>query len=182
MNPLFFHNQFYAQFRAPNADELTSYVLNKTENYSHYEWAEACVLKTITCPHQEVKELLSPSIRLFGEKLRNSFDCYHGDPWISCYENGSYQEIHDHDAHDFVSVFFPQEQEDDFGKFYFYDRNHIQVSNTWKDLIKFSERWIPDVKPGDIMFFPGHILHAVSPHNSDVVRKSFSANFNLILD
>ena len=178
MNPLFFQNQFYAQFRAPNADELTSYVLNKTENYSHYEWAEACVLKTITCPHQEVKELLSPSLKLFSEKLCNSFDCYHGDPWISCYENGSYQEIHDHDAHDFVSVFFPQEQEDDFGRFYFYDRYGNTLNKKWKNILNVDSSFSPIISPGDIIFFHSTILHGVTTHRSKKIRKTLSCNYN----
>ena len=38
---------------------------------------------------------------------------------------------------------------------------------------------LDDYKEGDILFFPGGILHGVSPHNSSVVRKTLSFNFDI---
>ena len=32
---------------------------------------------------------------------------------------------------------------------------------------------------GDVLLFPSHMLHGVSPHNSDIIRKTFS--FNVIV-
>ena len=33
---------------------------------------------------------------------------------------------------------------------------------------------------GDILFFPSHILHGLSSHNSDVIRKTLSFNFDIL--
>ena len=35
------------------------------------------------------------------------------------------------------------------------------------------------LKAGDIMFFPGYMLHGVSPHKSDIIRKTLSFNLDI---
>ena len=175
---LFTFNQFFVQFKAPNADELTSYVLNKSEEYIEFSWAAGCQLKTISCSAQEIGKLIEPSVDLFSERLGKPFRFNLSNPWINCYERGSYQDIHDHIESDFSSVFFPQEQEDDFGKFYFYDRYGNSLSPKWKKLFGLYDRWTPNISPGDIIFFPSNVLHGVSIHKSEKTRKSFSCNYS----
>lgn len=176
MIDLFAHNQFYVQFRAPNADELTSYVLNKTENYSQKEWTKGCQVKTIDCHWEECEQLLVPSIKQFGETLGVPFECSFNNPWINCYERGSYQEVHDHIENDFASVFFP-EVEKDFGIFYFRDRYSNSLKPKWRELFGLTEEAIPYISPGDIIFFPSTVLHGVKVHRSDKTRKTLSCNY-----
>jgi len=174
---LFSFNQFFVQFQAPNADELTSYVLNKSENYTAFDWAKGCQVQTIACPWEETDQLIKPSMQKFGESLGKSFSYTFHDPWINCYERGSYQEIHDHIEVDFASVFFPQ-QEDDFGQFFFYDRYNNSLKPKWKEIFGFRTTWTPQVSPGDIIFFPSTILHGVNVHHSKKTRKTFSCNYS----
>ena len=176
-NNLFSHNQFYIQFKAPNADELTSYVMSKEEEYTEFPWAETCKLKTISCPWQEIEELMKPSIEVFAQHLGKTFSYGFDDAWISCYENGSFQETHDHLEWDFSSVFFPQQQEADFGRFYFYDRYYNSLTSKWRQLFNTFSSWVPNHEPGDIIFFPSTILHGVTVHRSDKIRKTFSCNY-----
>ena len=42
--------------------------------------------------------------------------------------------------------------------------------------MKLSNIYYPEVKAGDVILFPSHMLHGVSPHGSDTVRKTFSFN------
>ena len=178
INNLFTHNQFYIQFKAPNADELISYVMNKEEEYIEMPWAKECKLKTITCPWQEIGELIHPSVDLFSQHLGKSFNYHYEEGWINCYERDFFQEIHDHaDYADFASVFFPQDQENDFGKFYFFDRHNNSLNTKWKQIFDITPSWEPYVSAGDIIFFPGNVLHGVTLHRSDKIRKSFSCNF-----
>ena len=65
------------------------------------------------------------------------------------------------------------------GEFYFYNRNHIQWSFNWRTLMELSDRFVPTIREGDIMFFPGHMLHGVSPHRSDKVRRTLSFNLDI---
>ena len=39
---------------------------------------------------------------------------------------------------------------------------------------------VPDVKQGDVIIFPSHYLHLVSPHRGTKTRITISANFNLV--
>ena len=134
INNLFTLNQFYIQFKAPNADELISYVMNKEEKYIEMPWAKECKLKTIGCPWQEIGELIEPSVHLFGKHLGKPFGYEYDDGWISCYERDFYQEIHGHPDYDFASIFFPQDQEDEFSKLYFYDRYNNSLNPGWKQV------------------------------------------------
>ena len=178
---LFTHNQFYIQFKAPNSDELISYVMDKGEEYCEMSWAKECNLKTITCPWQEIGELIHPSVHLFSQHLGKPFDYQYDDGWINCYERGFYQEIHGHAEYDFVSVFFPQNQEDGFSKLYFYDRYGNSLNPSWEQIFNLSPSWEPHVSAGDIIFFPGSVLHGVTLHKSDKIRKSFSCNYKFNL-
>ena len=176
INSLFSHNQFYVQFRAPNADELSSYVLNKPENFTQFEWASECKVNTIDCPWEETQPLIIPSLKKFGELLGTDFECNFENPWINCYESGGYQEIHDHLGVDFASVFFP-ERENNFGEFYFHDRYSNSLNPKWKEIFNFSTVWIPDISPGDIIFFPSSVFHGVKTHQSEKTRKTLSCNY-----
>ena len=142
-----------------------------------FPWADACELKTISCPWQEIGELIEPSVEMFSKELGKPFRYGYGNGWINCYERGSFQEIHCHQESDFVSVFFPQEQEDGFAEFYFYDRYGNSLSPKWKEVFDCETTWAPDISPGDIVFFPGNVLHGVSVHRSDKIRKTFSCNY-----
>jgi len=174
---LFPYNQFFAHFRAPNADELTSYVMNKTEDYTQFDWTRGCQVKTIACLSQETDELIKPSVQVFAELLGTSFAYTFHDPWINCYERGSYQEIHDHIEVDFASVFFPI-QDDDFGQFFFYDRYNNSLKPQWKKIFNLKTTWTPRISAGDIIFFPSTILHGVDVHRSEKTRKTFSCNYS----
>ena len=174
---LFPYNQWCSVFPAPNAKELTEYVLNKTEDYTQFDWAKGCQVKTIHCPWQETFELLEPSVNQFGENLGKSFGYKFHDPWINCYEKGSYQEVHDHIEVDFASVFFPHIEED-FGEFFFFDRYNNSLKPGWRKYFDFKSTWVPQVRPGDIIFFPSTILHGVNVHKSDKTRKTLSCNYS----
>ena len=66
-----------------------------------------------------------------------------------------------------------------FSSFYFYDRNNTCLEENTKRLLQYSNNHHVDYKAGEVIFFPGHMLHGVTPHKSDEVRKTFSVNFNL---
>ena len=93
---------------------------------------------------------------------------------------GQFQETHDHLQYDFSCVFFPTVKEN-FSQFYFYNRYANSVSKSWFNLLNIPSSWNPAIESGDIIFFPGSMLHAVSPHKSDEVRKTLSCNFDFDL-
>lgn len=175
---LFYEGNFCVKFQAPNASELTKYVLEKPEQFDDKSWAGNCILNTIPCTWQEMMPLLAPSFEQFSKIVGKGFNYTLYDPWINCYTEGSYQDIHDHYTADFACVFFPNMGEN-FGKFFFFDRNSHCVNPKWRKLLNIHDMWYPDISPGDIMFFPGNILHGVTVHQSTETRKTLSCNCRL---
>ena len=100
------------------------------------------------------------------------------DPWLNLQKKGYYQEIHDHAGLDISSVFFANDGID-FGKFFFVDRHSCNFSEEYEDLISYTNHHQPSVKRGDIIFFSSHLLHGVSSHENDEIRKTLSVNFKL---
>jgi len=63
-----------------------------------------------------------------------------------------------------------------YSQFYFLDR-HVDLSSVWKRVLPLEQTHIPKIEAGDILFFPGHMLHGVSSHKHDNIRKTLSCNF-----
>ena len=94
------------------------------------------------------------------------------------YKRGYHQEIHAHKGNDISSVFFVNDGEN-FSKLFFFDRNSCNFSSKYEELISYTNTCNLKYKKGDIAFFPSHLLHGVSPHGSDMIRKTMSANITI---
>ena len=179
---IFYESCFYSHFQAPNSEELTDFVYSKDEVYKTYEWAKDCSVKTIPCKWEESIDLLTPSVYQFADSIGSSFNWTIYNPWINCYRKGDYQEMHEHSRYDFSCVFFPEVKED-YSKFCFYNRHSTLLSTSWIKLLEddLHTNWYPDIKSGDIIFFAGTLLHGVTQHRSNDVRKTLSCNFDFDL-
>jgi hypothetical protein len=174
-----FQNNFFIQFQAPNFQDL----LNKLEKESYinndaFIWGHACSVDKISLSWKDYVDLLTPSLEIFFEQLETNFPLEIFDPWMSVYSQGDYQEVHDHWDNDISCVLFLNQGEN-FSKFYFKDRHNVEFSQRWRDVMFIPDYWYPDIKEGDIIFFPSHFLHGVSTHRSSVVRKTFACNFKI---
>ena len=78
-----------------------------------------------------------------------------------------------------VEVIFPVYFMNDGDEFYFYDRNSTSLTHSIKDLIGYKNTYGIESKAGDIMFFPSHMLHGVSPIKNDATRITMSVNFDI---
>ena len=47
-------------------------------------------------------------------------------------------------------------------------------------LLKYHNRFEPELTTGDILIFPSNQLHGVFPHGSDEVRRTIAVNFDII--
>ena len=65
-------------------------------------------------------------------------------------------------------------------KFYFLNERSRVTSEVWTDLSDTMGDSI-SIEPerGDILFFPSHMLHGVTPHKSDTPRITVSGNIKL---
>ena len=183
INP-FFH------FRAVNADAFIDKIMSveRTPQNEKFLWGTRSSCDKYLC--EDIEEwipywrdnLAYLTQRLQAEgSLHNAFQYRPYMPWINWYDRRDFQEMHDHDEHDLVGVFFATSGEN-FSKFYFESREFPMLSAPWRYMLNVGGAYFPKIEAGDIIFFAVHMLHGVTPHESDVTRISMSMNFDLKIE
>lgn len=169
-----FNYNFFAQFQAVNKNELVE-ELNKevVVGANDYDWASKCDVSTKRLNIDKYAELLQPNIDKFFETLQRKVNYVVNEAWLNTYKKGSFQEIHDHVPSDISCVFFLNHGKD-FSEFYFRDRHSSDVSFKLRQTLGFADLWTPQIRAGDMLFFPSNVLHGVTKHNSDTLRKTLS--------
>ena len=173
-----FPHTFYSIFQAPNKNELNAAIDKYGEEHidnSEFDWGKECIIDRIPLHRSDWIDLLMPSLDLLGQDFGKKFKFVMLDPWINYYKRGSYQEVHDHALQDLACVYFANNGKD-FSQFIFTDRYSMSLQHPVKQLIGYQNLHGINYNAGDIIFFPGHALHQVTPHNSDVIRKTFACN------
>jgi len=172
-----FPSSFYILFKAPNANELNSFIDSDTKEETDYDWSRSCKVRTFGLDARKYIPLLQPSFKIFGDHFSKPFRINIEDPWLNYYERGSFQEMHDHQT-EFACVYFINSGPD-FSVFSFYDRNRVNLLPECQYIMDYKYQDTPNISAGDIIFFPGQMLHYVSPHNSDTIRKTLSVNLKI---
>jgi len=180
-----FSSSFYWIFDIPNFTELKDYVDSRKDiNNARESWSEHCKVDTIYLNSPDTQYLIKPSLDLFVlEAFSTNVKLNMSYPWINLYKKGYFQEIHDHKV-DIACVFFINDGPH-FSDFYFYNRNNNCVSNKFLSVLRdenlrLGDKYIPEYKEGQVIFFPGTMLHGVTPHKSDTIRKTVSCNFEIV--
>lgn len=176
---------FYDIITPPNKKELLEKLSNISKSRDQFfSWKTGCNVETERIEKSEVSNLISPSVHVFlrNFKFIKTIDVELVDVWKNVYGKGCFQEIHDHiDDCDFSSVLFMNEPSENFGKFYFYNRNITEISQSWRKLLfPYGYNKIIEPQKGDILFFPSHMLHGVIPHKSNKTRTTFTFNFKFM--
>ena len=157
MNRVLFQSNFYVKFKAPNSHDLIDYIESIDESLINNQMFD--------------NELY--------ERLKSKFSYNLYDPWLNLYKRKDFQEIHAHHPCHLSSVFFANDGEG-FSKFYFSDRHSNDIHPKLGKLIGYKPINVVEYEKGDILFFPSHLLHGLSSHNSDVIRKTLSFNFDIL--
>ena len=186
---LLFTTSFYSHFPAPNARELINAVdlYNNPDNIdnSKFTWGNLCDVDRIPLKKEDFHDLYKPSMEVAFQEFGGKFGYSMSDPWMNLYKRGQHQELHDHGGYDLSSVFFRHDgigvSKDDMGSFYFRDRNNSQLTQPIQQIVGYSAYFSPKIREGDIIFFPSHILHGVTPNKTDKTRVSMSTNFRIII-
>jgi hypothetical protein len=105
--------------------------------------------------------------------------------WANKYNPGDSQEYHDHctPSSNLSMVYFYELNDDDGCEFVFYNGEHAPYKlSGLADTIMCPVEMVtkPKVSQGDVLFFPSHYPHLVSPHRGTRERITFSANFKVI--
>jgi len=104
--------------------------------------------------------------------------------WVNKYNPGDSQETHDHcdPTNNLSMVYFHTLNDDDGCVFKFVNNEHGHLTSQGLGVLNTPSQpmTVPDVKQGDVIIFPSHYLHLVSPHRGTKTRITISANFNLV--
>ena len=176
-----FPTNFYVQFHVPNAKEIIETIDYYDESHvdnSKFTWGDKCSSGKIPLKWEDYIELFKPSLDIFANEFNSYIDYTMYNPWLNLYKRRDFQEVHDHRENDFACVFIINEGKG-FGKFYFKDRNYIFQSSKIEKMVNYSDNYTPELKTGDFIVFPSQMLHGVTPHNSDTVRKTLSFNIDI---
>ena len=178
-----FYNDFYSLILPDNYEEIIEHCLNATElPEESFQWGEVCLSEKVYLKHTGFTELLKPFIiEILSKVVEVPYSFSIEEVWKNTYHRNYHQEQHDHRGYELSFVIFMQDYKENDAKFYFVnDRNRLTPS-TWIDLA-----WskMPDdlhiaPKRGEILLFPSHMLHGVSPHLSDEPRITISGNISL---
>lgn len=172
-------------------DAFMPYILKEKE-YFHEPWTLASCLSS--CQHDKNGEMpwnvwadaIKPNFEEFlnGMQPFTNYSIDIIESWVNIYKKGGYQEIHDHmfPGRCFsCSYFFEKpEGEDARGELVFENMDYSRISATGLDRVfqqMKTKLFIPEVKTGDIVFFPSWVKHFTHPNNSNQRRTTFSANF-----
>jgi len=177
-----FHNHFYSLVTPPNKEQLLDKISTlKPSNYQHIPWYQKeRGTKHERVDHDDILVELSPSIKIFFEELgiNPQVSMKITDIWTNVYSWGSYQEIHDHHRADLIAVVFVEDNHKDASQFFFYNRHQSEVTYFWESHLQTMHHVI-EPKRGDVLLFPGWMLHGVTTHQRKKQRKTLSLNINI---
>ena len=137
-------------------------------------------------PWTEWVNIIKPVWNEFLETVgaRCNIEVVPQNAWVNRYDPGDSQEMHDHctPSSNLSMVYFHTLNDDDGCEFMFYNTEHAAyqmqgLSDTLQSPTQPTTK--PSVRSGDILIFPSHYHHLVSPHRGTKTRITFSLNFQV---
>tara|TARA_Y100000114_G_C11633794_1_gene265718 strand:+ start:120 stop:695 length:576 start_codon:yes stop_codon:yes gene_type:complete len=177
-----FCNDFYSIVNPENKNEIIEHCLNAVElPEQEFEWGEHCLSEKVHLKLTGFSDLLKTSIiETLSEIIDVRYAYSLNEVWKNTYHRYYHQESHSHPNSELSFVIFMNDYSENDAKFYFLNERNRVTSTTWLSLSEGMEDSIyVEPKKGDILFFPSHMIHGVTPHQSDIPRITISGNISL---
>ena len=133
---------------------------------------------------QSINPLISQYAQIVGFNTEK-YELF-GYAWANRYAKGQHQEIHAHEGdNNIISCAYMLDLPDDdvdLGQFIFYNSAYRIFPTDIHYMFnkkEYSKRYNPELKDGDIIFFPSSLEHYVTYNKTDKIRASISANFGI---
>ena len=180
-----FWNDFFSVISPENRNEIIEHCMNPELELpkQDFEWGEQCLSEKVYLKLTGFTELLKPYlIEVLSEVIDG--DIPYGfsvdEVWKNTYYRYYHQEQHDHRGFELSFVIFMNDYQENDAQFYFVNERCRLTAESWGDISALMPDTIPiEGKKGDIVFFPSHMLHGVSPHQSDNTRITVSGNVTI---
>jgi|TARA_R100000030_G_scaffold88536_2_gene72510 uncharacterized protein (TIGR02466 family) len=176
-----FPTDFYTIHQPSNKEDLIRACKNaKKVKDQHFRWGYLSISQKERIDATEIYKELIPCIEEFCNDVGiKSIGVEVNDAWRNVYKKGYHQEPHDHTDCDLACVIFLDEYKKDQSSLYFTNLRHdCEPSAVWSKIINVHS-WKMTPPRGSVIFFPSHMLHGVTPHNSKKERTTVSLNIVL---
>ena len=178
-----FYNDFYSIITPENKDEIVKHCLDPDLELpkEKFEWGNNCISDKVALKLTGFTELLKPYvIAVLNEVVDVNYTFRLDEVWKNTYHRYFHQEIHDHVGYELSFVIFMNDAQENDAKFYFVNERNRVTPPDWTDMcFGMPDDLIIEPKRGDILFFPSHMLHGVTPHKSDNPRITISGNISI---
>ena len=180
-----FYNDFYSLISPENKDEVIEHCMNTDLELpkEKFQWGEECLSDKVYLKLTGFTEILKPSVievlsEIMDEGVPYGFAVE--EVWKNTYRRYYHQEQHDHQGYELSFVIFLNDFQEDDARFYFVNERTRVCSDIWGDLSSICPDTMGiEAEKGDIVFFPSHMIHGVSPHKSDNPRITVSGNITI---
>ena len=180
-----FYNDFYSLISPENKDEIIEHCMNPDLELpkEEFQWGDECLSEKVYLKLTGFTEILKPSIiEVLTEVIDG--DIPYGfaveEVWKNTYHRYYHQEQHDHQGYELSFVIFLNDFREEDARFYFLNERTRVCSGIWGDLSDMMpDTMVIEAEKGDIVFFPSHMIHGVSPHKSDNPRITVSGNITI---
>ena len=180
-----FWNDFFSWVSPENKNEIIEHCMNPALELptEKFKWGDECLSEKVHLKLTGFTELLKPYVievlsEVIDEGIPYAFSI--DEVWKNTYHRYYHQEQHDHQGYELSFVIFMRDSEENDAKFYFVNEKTRLSAEIWGDLSGLMSSSLPiEGKKGDIVFFPSHMLHGVSPHKSDTPRVTVSGNISI---
>ena len=180
-----FWNDFFSLISPENQNEIIEHCMNPALELpkEEFEWGDECLSEKVHLKLTGFTELLKPYVievlsEVIDEGTPYGFSVE--EVWKNTYHRYYHQEQHDHQGFELSFVIFMNDYQENDAKFYFVNERTRLTAESWGDVSALMSDSLPiEGKKGDIVFFPSHMLHGVSPHQSDNPRVTISGNISI---
>jgi len=176
-----FPTDFYTYHEPSNKEDLIRACKKAPKDKDQrFSWGKLSISKRERIDATEIYNELIPCIEEFCNDLEiKSVGIKVIDAWRNTYKKGYHQEPHDHRGSDLACVIFLDDYKEDQSTLYFTNMRHwCEPSDEWTNILNVHS-WKMSPPRGGVMFFPSHMLHGVTPHNSKKERTTVSLNMTL---
>ena len=179
-----FYNDFFSLISPKNKNEIIAHCLDSSIELpkEEFEWGEVCLSEKVSLRPTEFTELLKPYIiEALSEVVDVQYKFSVDEVWKNTYHRYYHQEQHDHHDFELSFVIFMNDSQENDAQFYFVNERQRVSSTNWSEVSTnlMADNCTIEEKKGDILFFPSHMLHGVSPHKSDTPRITISGNISV---
>ncbi len=185
-----FPSYFYSVVPLSNKEKVFKkfkYVKTDKEGTKKISWNRYCAVNVEQFYPQDVASIILEPLGKFFKEWRIDPKIELLDIWRNTYQEGGFQEIHDHmtsQLSDLSGCIFFEDHDELASQFYFFNSHSAEMGPTWRSIMADRDiqpyNYFIKPKAGDVLLFPSYMLHGVTVHKLKKPRTTVSFNVKFL--